>query len=179
MGAKHIAKSLELPLYLLNLGALSSKYFSESEKHMVRCLQQAENSAPCVLLIDEAEKLFAHTEDSGTSARLLAHLLWWLQEHNGKVLTIMTTNDESIIPPELWREGRIDKKLEFLPLGAGKGRAFISGLAAATAHLHTLSNSDVIDLWESLYIDDDTTYSHAALAARVMDKIKRNYLLKH
>jgi SpoVK/Ycf46/Vps4 family AAA+-type ATPase len=45
--------------------------------------------------------------------RVMGELLWWLQEHQSRVLTIMTTNNEKAIPPELYREGRIDAVVAF------------------------------------------------------------------
>lgn len=114
MGAKYLAKSLELPLYHLDVATLMEKYVGESENNLRIALQQAETSAPCVMLIDEVEKLFnIGSEDSGVTSRMLSSILWWLQEHQAKVLTIMTTNKETAIPPELYREGRIDSEIKF------------------------------------------------------------------
>lgn len=180
MGAKHIAHTLDLPLYMLNIGALSSKYFSESEKRLARCLEQAESYSPCVLLIDEAEKLFAHTEDSSTSSRLLAHLLWWLQEHEGQVLVIMTTNDIDAIPPELWRAGRIDDSINFSRLKQPLAEHFLQQLFINKDHLHDLNSWIAAKkMVEDLYNGATTEYSHAALTGAAMSVIKKQYLLKH
>lgn len=66
----------------------------------------------CTLLIDEVEKLFVSEGDNGVLQRLLSQLLWWLSEHKSQVLTVMTTNDYSKLPPELFREGRVDLSME-------------------------------------------------------------------
>lgn len=113
MGAKYIAHSLDVPLYALNLGAVLGKYVGESESRLTESLQQAELCAPCVLLVDEVEKLFTGSDDSGVMNRILAQLLWWLEEKQDKVLVVMTTNDESVLPPELIRPGRIDQTMVF------------------------------------------------------------------
>ena len=70
-----------------------------------------------MLLLDEVDKIFkATTDDSGVSQRILSSLLWWLQEHNSKILTVLTTNDMNSLPKELYRPGRLDKIFTFLPL---------------------------------------------------------------
>lgn len=113
MGAKYIARALDQPLYRLDIGIVMSKWAGESEQNLKNALRQAENCAPCIILLDEVEKLFVGTEESGVNTRLLASLLWWLQEHQSRVFTIMTTNREEQIPPELIRPGRIDKQIDF------------------------------------------------------------------
>ncbi len=119
MGAKYIASEFSVPLYRLDLGEVKGKYVGESEHALNDALAQVDSEEPCVLLIDEVEKLFSakpHEGDGGTTTNMLATLLWWLAEHSSKVLTIMTTNDRTIIPPELYRDGRIDDVLNFVGL---------------------------------------------------------------
>jgi hypothetical protein len=127
MGAKHIAASLKVPLLRLDLGALMSKYVGESEQNLRRAIHHVESMAPCVMLIDEIEKLFTGSDDSGVTQNLLAALLWWLQEHDSKVLTVMTTNDTDALPKELIRAGRIDSVLK-LPDKVGDVQQFVAAL---------------------------------------------------
>lgn len=175
-GAKFLARKLNLPLYVLNIGKLSSKYFSESEKNLTRCLDQAGNASPCVLLIDECEKLFDVDDEGGTMHRLLAQLLWWLQEHSAKVFTVMTTNATEKIPPELYRPGRIDKNITFARLKKGGGKLFISNLFTSLKHLHKLKVWDVThELSETIYTGKSISYSHAELTGYVLDRIKTEY----
>ena len=112
MGAKHIAVTLGVPLMRLDLGIVMSKYVGESEANLATALARVEESQPCVMLIDEVEKLFHGDDESGVTQNLLAGLLWWLQEHRAAVLTIMTTNDTKKLPPELIRPGRIDTQIK-------------------------------------------------------------------
>lgn len=114
LGAKYIAHTLNVPLYRLDLGATMAKYVGESERQLGAILAQVDQVEPAVILIDEVEKVFQSSGDQGVTSRLLSQLLWWLQEHSTKVFTVMTTNDKSIIPPELYREGRIDAVHEFV-----------------------------------------------------------------
>jgi len=62
---------------------------------------------------DELEKCFAGStsgasSDGGTSSRVFATLLTWLQEKTSPVFVIATANDISALPPEFMRAGRWD-----------------------------------------------------------------------
>lgn len=107
-GAKYIAGYMKVPLYRLDLASSLGRYVGESESNLTRALSTIDQEEPCVLLIDEVEKLFTEKEDNGVTTRLLAQLLWWLQEHKTRVLSVMTTNDSDKLPKELYRSGRID-----------------------------------------------------------------------
>ncbi len=125
LGAKNLANHLKVPLYLLELGGVMQKWVGESEKALKQSLQQIDTEAPCVLLIDEAEKTFKSQDDSGVTSRLLGQLLWWLQEHKSKVLTIMTTNSINDLPKELYRPGRIDSVIYFQGLSQKQLPGFV------------------------------------------------------
>jgi hypothetical protein len=114
-GAKHIADTFGVPLFRLEIGVIKQKYVGESERRLRGALSSADRAAPCVVLLDEVEKLFKQDSDAGTSQSLLAELLWWMQEHTSPVLLIMTTNNAAAIPPELVRSGRVDECFQ-LPL---------------------------------------------------------------
>lgn len=109
MASKHVANEFGVPLYRLDLSSVLGKWVGDSEAGFARVLNTLDQEEPAVLLIDECEKVFAETEDQGTTSRLLSQLLWWLAEHKSRVLTAMTTNDVSKLPKELYRAGRIDK----------------------------------------------------------------------
>ncbi len=111
MGAKHIARELEVPLYRLDLGAVFQRYVGDSEENFRNLLAEVDRAEPCVLLIDEVEKAMRTEDDHAVASRILGSLLWWMQERTSQVLVILTTNDEEAIPPELIRHERIDKKI--------------------------------------------------------------------
>jgi ATPase family associated with various cellular activities (AAA) len=113
MGAKHLAQALGLPLYRLDIGGMKGKYVGDSEGNLIAALQQVDQAAPCVVILDEVEKTFGDKGETGTTTSMLSTLLWWLQEHKSKVFTVMTTNNLKSIPPELYREGRIDTTMVF------------------------------------------------------------------
>lgn len=112
MAAKRIASEIGVQLLRLDLGAIKGKWVGESEGALSDALAQVDREAPCVLLLDEVEKLFAQRVDDPVASNLLASLLWWLAEHRSQVLVAMTTNDKAALPSELWRDGRIDCCLE-------------------------------------------------------------------
>lgn len=128
-GAKFIAQTLKVPLYKLDLGMILGRYVGESDERLIAALRQADSFEPCVLLLDEVEKLFEISNTSDVIPRLLGHMLWWLQEHTSKVLTVMTTNDEKKIPPELYRAGRVDSVVKFEGLKHDQVGTFVFRLA--------------------------------------------------
>ncbi len=113
LAAKAIAREWSMPLLKLDAGRLHDKYHGESEKNLRRAIALAEAMAPCVLWIDELEKSFASfgssEMDSGTSQRIFATLLSWLQEKEKAVFVVATANDVFRLPPELMRKGRFDE----------------------------------------------------------------------
>jgi len=174
MGAKFIARSLELPLYHLDIAGLMEKYVGESERNLRVALKQAEQSAPCVILIDEVEKLFSTgNDDTGVTSRMLSTILWWLQEHRSKVLTLMTTNKEAAIPPELYREGRIDSEINFKEMPRDQAIQFAVELSAVMGkQLGLLSGG-----WSKSDFESGKV-SHAAVTKLVTDRFKKAYLNK-
>jgi SpoVK/Ycf46/Vps4 family AAA+-type ATPase len=123
--AKMVAGLFGLPLVRLDLGALYGRFVGESEENSRRALRLAETIAPCVLWIDELEKGIATGDsDGGTSLRVLATLLSWMQEKTKPVFVVATANDISKLPPELLRRGRFDEVF-FLDLPTRSERAAI------------------------------------------------------
>jgi MoxR-like ATPase len=113
LAAKFVARSWGLPLVKLDAGSLYSKWAGESERNLRRVIQLAESMAPVVLWIDELEKSFASfgsgESDGGTSQRIFATLLSWMQEKKKPVFLVATANDVFKLPPELMRKGRFDE----------------------------------------------------------------------
>lgn len=170
MAAKYLARELELPLYLLDIAGLMEKYVGESESNLRIALNQAEQSAPCVMLIDEVEKLFhGGNDDSGVTSRMLSSILWWLQEHKAKVLTVMTTNKEADIPPELYRAGRIDSEVNFTKLDNLAANKFADDYCD---RLCKALGVPYINHESEFY----TFHSHAEVVGVVNEVVKQKYL---
>ncbi len=110
LAAKAVAGTWGVPLLQLDFGALYSKFHGETERNLRSSLNAAEVMEPCVLWIDEIEKSISTDDhDSGTSRRILGHLLTWLAENESRVFVVATANDIESLPPELLRKGRLDE----------------------------------------------------------------------
>ncbi|MFP5502100.1 MAG: AAA family ATPase [Candidatus Sericytochromatia bacterium] len=110
--AKCVASQWHLPLLRLDVGRLMSSLVGESEENVRRTLAMAEALSPVVLWVDEIEKGFAGLGshgDSGTTSRVFATFLTWLQEKQAPVFVVATANDLGALPPELLRKGRFDE----------------------------------------------------------------------
>jgi ATP-dependent 26S proteasome regulatory subunit len=111
---KAVASQWKLPLLRLDVGKIFSGIVGSSEENMRRAIRMAESIAPCVLWLDELEKGFAGTQsspfsDGGTTSRVFASFITWLQEKTAPVMVVATANDISQLPPELMRKGRFDE----------------------------------------------------------------------
>jgi ATP-dependent 26S proteasome regulatory subunit len=115
MCAQAIAGEWKIPLVKFDTAAIFDKYIGETEKRIQKVFQVAEGLAPCVLWIDELEKVFAGSgpdsasSDAGVSSRLLGSFLSWMQDRKGPVFVAATCNNVSALPPELIRKGRFDE----------------------------------------------------------------------
>ena len=67
--ARAIAGQWQLPLVKFDTSAVYDKYIGETEKRIRKVFQVAEGLAPCVLWIDELEKVFAGGGADSASAR--------------------------------------------------------------------------------------------------------------
>ncbi len=110
LAAKAIAGIWGLPLLRLDMASLFNKFIGETEKNLRKSLELADLMAPCVLWMDEIEKGLANdSSDNATGKRLLGTLLTWIAERKSRVFMVATSNDISILPPELMRKGRFDE----------------------------------------------------------------------
>ena len=113
--ARAVAGEWKLPLVKFDTAAVYDKYIGETEKRIQKVFRVAEGLAPCVLWIDELEKVFAGSgpdsasADAGVSSRLLASFLSWMQDRKAPVFVAATCNNVTVLPPELIRKGRFDE----------------------------------------------------------------------
>jgi len=113
--ARAVAGEWKLPLVKFDTSAVYDKFIGETEKRIRKVFQVAEGLAPCVLWIDELEKVFAGSgpdsasADAGVSSRLLASFLSWMQDRKAPVFVAATCNNVTALPPELIRKGRFDE----------------------------------------------------------------------
>jgi SpoVK/Ycf46/Vps4 family AAA+-type ATPase len=115
MCARAVAGEWKLPLVKFDSAAVFDKYIGETEKRIQKVFQVAESLSPCVLWIDELEKVFAGSGpdsasvDAGVSSRILAAFLSWMQDRKAPVFVAATCNNVTALPPELIRKGRFDE----------------------------------------------------------------------
>ncbi len=131
--ARAVAGEWALPLVKFDTAAIYDKYVGETEKRIRKVFEIAESLAPCVLWIDELEKVFAGSgpdsasADAGVSSRLLGAFLSWMQDKQAPVFVAATCNNVTVLPPELIRKGRFDE-LFFVDLPNQSERAQIAAL---------------------------------------------------
>jgi SpoVK/Ycf46/Vps4 family AAA+-type ATPase len=118
VSAEILASYLNIPLLSLDMAKVMGSFVGQSERQIANALRITKSVAPCILVLDEMEKILggvqsSNSTDSGTLSRVMSQLLNFLQQDNTNVITIMTSNDVSQLPPELTRSGRIDAQWMF------------------------------------------------------------------
>lgn len=102
-----------LPLLTFNLPEILGENIRESEKNMKEALKEAESLAPCLLLIDEMEKIFdafeKNLESGEERRRLFSSFLTWMQEKKRAVFVLATVNDINNFPLEFLRKDKFDE----------------------------------------------------------------------
>jgi hypothetical protein len=174
MAAQAIARNFGVPLFRLDIATTLNKFIGESEARVSKILQIVEREAPCLLLIDEAEKLFQEASDTGVTQRILSQLLWWLQNHTSQVFTVMTTNKFSTIPPELYRPGRVDTVMKIARLTVSEGKAFAQKVFKSIMGEHpSLIQTSI--LFDAMKVTSKGEFSHAEITALVIHEIKEQH----
>ena len=177
LAAKAIAKEFGIPLYRLDIATTLNRYIGESEARIARSLSLLERESPCVMLLDEVEKIFTDKEDSGVTTRIMSQLLWWLADHSSRVLTVMTTNNLKNIPPELYRTGRVDMVMKIPRMSMMEANNFaqevfshVVGKKATLKQVQALSNALKLTA-----LDD---FAHAEVAELVYTAIKQHHWIE-
>jgi SpoVK/Ycf46/Vps4 family AAA+-type ATPase len=111
LAARVTSNYLGLPLLKFDTGKVFQSLVGQSEATMRAMAKTAEAVAPIVLWIEEIEKSAAGSQssgssDSGTTARVMATLLTWMQETTKPIFFFATCNNVDSMPPELYRKGR-------------------------------------------------------------------------
>jgi SpoVK/Ycf46/Vps4 family AAA+-type ATPase len=111
LAARVTSTFLGLPLVKFDVGKVFQSLVGQSEATIRAMAKTAEAVAPVVLWIEEIEKSAAGSQssgssDSGTTARVMATLLTWMQETTKPIFFFATCNNVDTMPPELYRKGR-------------------------------------------------------------------------
>ena len=94
MGARILAKELNMEMYKINISQIVSKYIGETEKNLQAVFREAKNSG-CILFFDECDALFgkrsevkdSHDRNANVET---AYLLQEIEEYDG--VCILATN---------------------------------------------------------------------------------------
>lgn len=112
LSAQAIAKEWNLPLLKLDISKIFTGLLGESENKMKTAIESSELISPCILWIDEIDKIFTEStnnNDSGTTLRVTNILLTWLSDKKKDVFIIATANTVKNLPIEILRKGRFDE----------------------------------------------------------------------
>jgi hypothetical protein len=174
-GAKYIAREWGVPLFRMKATVLN-KWLGESEGQFERATELLDREAPCVFLLDEVEKFFANGGDTsgGTMSRMMGSFLWWLQEHKTRVFTIMTCNRMDRIPPELYREGRVDQVVKCPMLFGTEAFEFAEHLILTYKDLDHEKVGDAAGalITKHMEIKKEKTVAHATVVELVRQAVK-------
>ena len=106
LSIKAMANHMNVPLLMVDPAKMLGAYVGQSEANTRQIFKLARAVAPCILFIDEAEKMLPQgtTGDSGVSSKIFGMLLTEMQEcpPTSPVLFAMTANDPLKLPPELF-----------------------------------------------------------------------------
>jgi hypothetical protein len=140
LAAHWLATKLGLPLYCVDLAALTSKYIGETEKNLSAVLGAAEH-ADALLFFDEADALFGARTDVADSHDRYAnaqtnYLLQRIEEFDG--IALLASNSRDRFDPAFSR--RLDSILEFpMPEGPARRDLWEAHLGAR----HSLAGADL------------------------------------
>lgn len=112
LSSQVIAIEWKLPLLKLNINQGFVGILGESENKIKNVIDISETVSPCVLWIDEIDKIFTrsdYSKDSGTTNRITSIFLTWLSEKKGSIFIVATANSIQNLPVELLRKGRFDE----------------------------------------------------------------------
>jgi len=191
--SKMIANYYELPLIGLNMGNLLSQ--RSPANAMTLALSITEAIAPCVLWMDEVEKMFTGTGMGSSSegnvevGRIFGILLTWMQEHVKPVFIALTSNDISKIEPTLYRDGRISERFY---VGFIKSEAELKSILEVHFRLRlkkqynkVIKELDYGVIWTRMKQmiarfngEKKAGYSGANIEALVVKTLERRYFLK-
>ncbi|KZN45257.1 ATP-binding protein [Pseudoalteromonas luteoviolacea] len=113
MAAEAIAGELQLPLYIVNLANIASKWIGETEKHLEKLFDQAQDHN-AVLMFDEADAIFAKrstvesSQDKNANTGV-SYLLQKIEHYSG--LLLLSTNLKSNLDDAFLR--RFHNVIEF------------------------------------------------------------------
>jgi hypothetical protein len=117
MMAQIIATILGLPAVIVNFSRCYDKWVGGTEANVAKLIMTLKAIGPCVIIFDEAEKIFAGTDGGSTSSsdvsqRALAPMLKFMHEPHFGQYIVLTSNKPWVLPDPMVRSGRLDVIIE-------------------------------------------------------------------
>ncbi len=112
LSAQIISLKWDLPLFKMDISKVFASVLGESENKIKKIINTCTQNSPCILWIDEIDKIFNelnNNNDSGTKQRVTNIFLTWLSEKQEEVFIFATANTINKLPIELLRKGRFDE----------------------------------------------------------------------
>jgi transitional endoplasmic reticulum ATPase len=114
--ARAIANETEASFFSISAPEIVNKFYGESEKKLRELFEEAEQSSPSVIFIDEIDAIATKREETqgDVEKRVVAQLLTLMDGLNksNKVIVIAATNRPDSLDEALRRPGRFDRELE-------------------------------------------------------------------
>lgn len=110
--ARKMGQMLNRPVYLANVSSWMGSLMGQTEQRMRAAVDSIYAAQPCIAVIDEAQRVLQADDQrtgGGTMNRSVQSLLTRMEQgrQNGdQVLWVLTANERSNLPPELFRRGR-------------------------------------------------------------------------
>ena len=129
--AKGIARSLNLPLYILKMSEVGSSYVHETSRNMGKIIDQLitkfdETGEASVLLMDEIDHFQKGNSQHGTEE--VNTLLQEVERGRNKILFLGTTNEFESLPDSLTRDGRMGAVIHFEHCDSDAAKAIIKNM---------------------------------------------------
>jgi ATP-dependent 26S proteasome regulatory subunit len=122
---KSISRELNMSIIMLRPENVLGKYVGESEKNFKKAFEIADSLCPCILFIDELDRLSKRDAGSNVSSHvereLFSMLLEKLGDENREWFFAAATNMIESIDPALRRTGRVDSVIP-VPFPDAKAR---------------------------------------------------------
>ncbi|MFB0504168.1 MAG: CDC48 family AAA ATPase, partial [Candidatus Bathyarchaeia archaeon] len=114
--ARAVANESDVNFFSINGPEIMSKFYGESEARLREIFQQAQQSAPSIIFIDELDAIAPKREEvtGEVERRVVAQLLALMDGLSGRgnVIVIGATNRPNALDPALRRPGRFDREIE-------------------------------------------------------------------
>ncbi|MBX7220098.1 MAG: AAA family ATPase [Blastocatellia bacterium] len=112
LAVKTISSLWNLPLFRLDMSNIFSGGYGAPENAFRRALAAVDALSPCLLWIDEIETGIVGVKEGaqgGSTTRIFATFLTWMQEKDSMVFVAATANRIDLLPAEFIRKGRFDQ----------------------------------------------------------------------